>query len=176
MNGELAGLQLATIGIEYSSSKFRLSDCSIINCCIVDTNGTERYRALNENYFRQADGCIIIYDITNEQSFEEIKEYYIPKIKDKCKENITTILLGNKKDKENERKISIEQGNKLALENNFIFKETCCSERINVSEAFQTIIEVTNLDKKNREIDNDTIKINKKNHKRIKKDKKSNCC
>ena len=68
MKGEIDGLQLATIGIEYSSSKFKLSDGSIINCCIVDTNGTERYRALNENYFRQADGCIIIYDITNEQS------------------------------------------------------------------------------------------------------------
>ena len=176
MKGEIAGLQLATIGIEYSSSKFRLSDGSIINCCIVDTNGTERYRALNENYFRQADGCIIIYDITNEQSFEEIKEYYIPKIKDKCKENITTILLANKKDKDNERKISIEQGNQLALENNFIFKETSCSERANVSDAFQTIIEKTNLEKKLRQsFDNVTIKINKNNHKNSKKGNK-NCC
>ena len=169
-------LQLATIGLGYNPNKYMLSDGSIIDCNILDTNGTERYRALNENYFRQADGCIIVYDITNQRSFDEIKDYYIPKIKDKCKENITTILLANKKDKDNERKISIEQGNQLAFENNFIFKETSCSERTNVSDAFQTIIEKTNLDKKLRQgFDNVTIKINKKNHKNLKKGNK-NCC
>ena len=168
--------QLATIGIEINPNKYRLSDGSIIECSILDTNGTERYRALNENYFRQADGCIIVYDITNQRSFDEIKEYYIPKLRDKCKENITTILLGNKKDKENERKISIEQGNQLAFENNFLFKETCCSERTNVSDAFQTIIEKTNLQLKIKQtIDsNKSITISRKNHNnsRIRR----NCC
>ena len=143
--------QLATIGIERNPNKYILSDGTIIDCSILDTNGTERFRALNENYFRQADGCIIVYDITNQKSFDEITEYYIPKLKDKCKENITTILLGNKSDKEDERIISIEQGIQLALDNNFIFKETCCNERTNVSNAFQTIIEMTNSDMKKRE-------------------------
>ena len=132
--------QLLTTGLEYNQNRYMLSDGSIIYCTIVDTNGTERFRSLNENYFRQADGCILVYDITNEKSFEEITDYYIPKIKEKCRNNIKTILLGNKIDKENERKISEEEGIQLALENNFNFKETTCTEKSNVSLAFQTII------------------------------------
>ena len=177
MNGEKLGPQLTTIGIEYNPKKYRLSDGSIIDCAILDTNGTERFKSINETYFRQADGCIIVYDITNENSFEQIKDYYIPKLREKCKENITTILLGNKSDKENERKITLEQGSQLALENNFIFKEISCTEMNNISNAFETIIEVTTIDMKNRGDDeNVTITINKKNHRKriIKKGKK--CC
>ena len=87
------------------------------------------------------------------------------------------MLLGNKADKENERKISMEQGSQLAFENNFLFKETCCSERTNVSDAFQAIIEKTNLDMKirNEFDDNKTIKINKKTHNNSRRLDKS-CC
>jgi GTPase SAR1 family protein len=73
--------QLATTGIEHNINKYMLSDGSIIYCSIIDTSGTERFRALNDNYYRQADGCILVYDITNERSFEEIRDYYIPKLK-----------------------------------------------------------------------------------------------
>lgn len=151
-----------------------LSDGSIINCKILDTGGAERFRALNENYYKKADGCILVYDITCEKSFNEIKEYYIPKLKENCKENIKTILLGNKSDKEDERIISPEEGAQLALENNFIFKETTCFERTNVANAFQTIIEITNIDMKRRERENNgTIKINKKSKK---SNGKKTCC
>ena len=155
------GPQLTTIGIEYNPKKYRLSDGSIIDCAILDTNGTERFKSINETYFRQADGCIIVYDITNENSFEQIKDYYIPKLREKCKENITTILLGNKSDKENERKITLEQGSQLALENNFIFMETSCRKNINVADAFQTLIEITNIEAKKEK----KTKNNKKNKK-----------
>ena len=128
---------------------------------------------MNENYYRKADGCVLVYDITSEGSFNELKEYYIPKLKENCKENIKTILLGNKSDMEEERKISSEEGAQLALENKFIFKETTCLERTNVANAFQTIIEMTNFDMKRRErFDNETIKINKKSQKKTNK----KCC
>ena len=80
--------QLATTCIEPKPNKYMLSDGSIINCIILDTGGAERFRAINENYYRKADGCILVYDITSEKSFNELKEYYIPKLKEKCKENI----------------------------------------------------------------------------------------
>ena len=169
--------QLLTTGLEYNQNRYMLSDGSIIYCTIVDTNGTERYRSLNENYFRQADGCILVYDITNEKSFEEITDYYIPKIKEKCRNNIKTILLGNKIDKDDERKISEEEGIQLALENNFYFKETTCTEKSNVSLAFQTIIEMTNFDMQKRDrCDNDTIKINKKSNRKKSNKHKKSCC
>ena len=167
--------QLATTSIDPKQNKYMLSDGSIINCKIVDTGGAERFRSLNENYYRKSDGCVLVYDITNEKSFDELKEYYIPKLKEKCKENIKTILLGNKSDLENERKIPSEEGAQLALDNNFIFKETTCFERTNVANAFQTIIEMTNFDMKRRErADNETIKINNKSKKN--KNGRKKCC
>lgn len=154
-----------------------LSDGSIISCSIFDTSGSERFRSLNENFFRKADGCILVYDITNEKSFEEIKEYYIPKIKEICIKDIKTILLGNKIDMENERIISEEEGINLAAENKFIFKETTSLETSNVFNAFQTIIELTNFDiKKRGKSDNETIKINKKHHIKKNSKNKNKCC
>lgn len=167
--------QLATTGIEHNINKYMLSDGSIIYCSIIDTSGTERFRSLNDNYYRQADGCILVYDITNERSFEEIRDYYIPKLKDNCKDNIKTILLGNKNDKDDERKILEDEGIELATKNKFYFKETTCTEKSNVFLAFQTIIEMTNFDMKRRER-SETIKINKKSQRKKPKKSKRGCC
>ena len=119
----------------------------MIKCSIHDTNGEEKFNSLTGNFFRKADGCIFVYDITNKKSFEEIKNIYIPKIKEKCKKDVKTILLGNKSDLDYLREVSIDEGIKLALENNFYFKETSCIENKNVADAFQTIIEISNFDK-----------------------------
>ena len=91
-------LQFATTCIEHNQDKYILSDGSIIYCSLLDSSGTERFKSINESYFRKADGCILVYDITNKNSFNEIKNYYIPNIKEKCIKNIKTILLGNKND------------------------------------------------------------------------------
>ena len=151
--------QVCTCGLGQSFNTYRLSDGSIVDCTIYDTNGTEKYRSLNESYYKKADGCLIVYDITKEESFEEIQNYYILKIKEKCKKDITGIILGNKKDLENNRKIPVEKGIQLALENNFIFKESSCVENKNVADAFQTIIEMTNINVKQRKKENNENKI-----------------
>ena len=75
-----------------------------------------------------------------------MKHNYIPIIKKKCKNNIKIILLGNKSDLYYLRKVSIDEGTNLALDNNFYFKETSCYENKNVASAFQTIIEMTNFE------------------------------
>ena len=73
--------QLSTMGLEKKYNTYKLSDGSIIGCTIFDTNGTDRYRFLNETYYKKSDGCLIVYDITNRRSFDEIEKYYIPKLK-----------------------------------------------------------------------------------------------
>ena len=138
---------IATIGIENFFSACKLSDGSLAFVEIIDTAGQERYKALSASHYRKADCCLLVYDISNKESFDEIKNYYIGKIKDYCKENIQIVLLGNKTDLEKNRQIPSEEGAKLALENDFIFMESSCFKNENVANAFETLIEITNIEK-----------------------------
>ena len=89
---------------------------------------------------------MLVYDITQEKSFEECKNYYKKEIIDNCKENIKVILVGNKTDKESERKITKEQGANFAEESGYYFRETSCEYNTNVADVFETIILMTNND------------------------------
>ena len=169
--------QLSTTGVDVKSNAFLLPDGSEIGCLIYDTNGTDRYKLLNETLYKKVDGCLLVYDITNRRSFEQIKDYYIPKRKEKCQQNIVILLLGNKNDMKEKRKVSYEEGNDLALENNFIFKEVSCIENENVFEIFQNIIENTfNIKKQNWNSDNDNISLRSNHHRNLNNERKIKCC
>ena len=113
----------------------------------MDTGGQEEYNALNRQYYTKADCCLLVYDITNEDSFKAIEDFYVKEIKDLCKENIKVILVGNKTDLKDERKISRKDGAKLAQKYNFMFKETSCEYNSNVADVFETIITMTHTEK-----------------------------
>ena len=171
------------MGVETKIFKiFRLSDGSLANVHIYDTTGQERFRSLSNTYYRTADCCLLVYDITNYQSFIDCKDYYIKNIKEKCKKNIKVFLLGNKTDLEKGRKVPIEEGTSLALNNDYLFKESSCVKNENVAGPFETLIEITNLEKKknkNNDSNDDntkeeTIKI--EDDTKDEKPKKSGCC
>ena len=136
--------QISTIGIDQNFLGFRLSDGSVVNIRILDTGGQERFNSINEYYYRIADCCLLVYDITNIDSFNKIKNYYIEKIKEKSKSILKIVLLGNKTDLEKERKITQKMGTELAQENGYIFMESSCKDNYNVVDAFETLIEMTN--------------------------------
>ena len=136
-----------------------------------DTGGQERFNAINESYYKKADAILLIYDITQRNSFETIKEYYCPKIKDLCKVDIPIILLGNKADLEEKREVTIDEGAGLALEGNFKFKETSCVKNENVADAFEALIELWNFENHKKEKEKEKGK-EKKKRKREKKRKK----
>ena len=115
---------------DYYSETFQLPDGSFVNCEILDTGGKEKYNSINRIYYKRADCCILVYDITDINSFEECRDYYKNEILKNCKQNTKVILLGNKTDLEEKRKISIEEGAKLAEENDYYFKETSCENKI----------------------------------------------
>ena len=83
-----------------------------------------------------------MYDITNRNEFNEIKDYFIVKVKQLCKNNVKVILVGNKTDLEIEREISYDEGINLAYLNNYLFIETSCLKNKNVYETFEKIIEI----------------------------------
>jgi small GTP-binding protein len=127
-----------------------LSDGSVVNCLIYDTAGQERFNSINETYYKKADAVLLVYDITNKESFELIRNYYCPKIKEFCRKKIPIILLGNKTDLEKERVISMEDGIALSVEYKFKFCQTSCLKNENVADAFEALIELWNFENQNK--------------------------
>ena len=145
-------IQNKTVGLPNFFSSYRLTDGSLVNVNILDTGGQEQYKSLNEQYYHKADCCLLVYDVTNRKSFEECKDYYNKNLIEKCKKNVKVILLGNKTDLKDKRVVLPEEGNGLALENDYMFMETSCLNNTNVSNAFETLIELTNIEaKKNKQ-------------------------
>ena len=123
----------------------QLSKGDVFNLNILDTMGVEKAKPITESYYKNADCCLLVYDITNKRSFEECKSYYKNQILGKCKKNVKTILIGNKSDLEDKRVISNEEAEQFAFENNYFFMETSCLENKNIQYAFVTLIESNNI-------------------------------
>ena len=137
----------------------------------MDTGGQETFNSQNKLYYKKADCVLLVYDITSLKSFNACKNYYIKQILNICKEDIKVILLGNKTDLEQKREVTQEMGSNLAKQYNFYFKETSCEENYNVSDSFETLIEMTNTDMLKR----GKITKTQSNLHNVKK-KKNKCC
>ncbi|KAL9648777.1 hypothetical protein ABK040_003711 [Willaertia magna] len=131
--------QTHTIGVEFGAKILFLNGKNI-KLQIWDTAGQERYRSVVKSYYRDAIGAIVVYDITNEQSFLNTKRW-IEEAKSLSSDQMTCILVGNKKDKiehqqEQERKVSFLQGSQLAHSLNSMFFETSAVSGENIDEIF----------------------------------------
>ena len=134
--------------MEYYPVTYKLSDGSIINVHIKDTCGQEKYKSIWKQYYKEADGILLVFDISNKKSFDEIKNFYVETIRENCKIGIPIILLGNKTDLEDERRVSQEEAISLSIDEEYIYKETSCVKNENVADAFETIIEMWNINSK----------------------------
>ena len=150
--GESMLIETATSAIDFYAKTFKLSDGSVVHCLIYDTCGQERYKAINQSYYRKADAALLVYDISEKKSFDVIRDYYCPKIKQFCKKDIPIILLGNKTDKEQLRQIKTEEGIELASKEKYRFKETSCLKNENVADAFEALIEMWNIENQKKTI------------------------
>ncbi|KAM8812277.1 ras-related protein Rab-13 isoform 1-T1 [Rhynchonycteris naso] len=103
-----------------------------------DTAGQERFKTITTAYYRGAMGIILVYDITDEKSFENIQNW-MKSIKENASAGVERLLLGNKCDMETKRKVQKEQANKLAQEHGIRFFETSAKSSMNVDEAFSSL-------------------------------------
>ena len=129
----------STVGVEFGSKKMVIENIPI-KLQIWDTAGQERYRSITSAYYKGSKGCFIVYDITNPQSFDDIQKWY-EEIKRSGDKGVSIILVGNKCDLENERKISTETGKNKAKEMNCPFYETSALSNIMIEEVFKSICE-----------------------------------
>ena len=129
-----------TIGGAYQQQKVVLSNGTIVKLHIWDTSGQERFRAMTNLYYRDAQVALLTYDITNEASFTGI-EFWIEELKYKVEnENMILCLVGNKSDvNDADRKITKIQGKKFADDNNMLFYETSAKNGDGVKELFNEV-------------------------------------
>ncbi|EDO41018.1 predicted protein [Nematostella vectensis] len=128
---------ISTIGIDFKIRTIEL-DGKKIKLQIWDTAGQERFRTITTAYYRGAMGIMLVYDITNDKSFENIKNW-IRNIEEHASQDVEKMVLGNKCDMEDRRQVSKERGEQLAVEYGIKFMETSAKASINVEEAFFTL-------------------------------------
>ena len=100
---------------------------------IWDTAGQERFRTLTLSFYKQAQGVIICFDLTNTNSFKNVK-MWLESIYQHADENIAKILVGNKADMTDERMISEHDAREMARQNNMKYFETSAKNNEGISE------------------------------------------
>eukprot|EP01091_Cochliopodium_minus_P008263 TRINITY_DN183_c0_g1_i1.p1 TRINITY_DN183_c0_g1~~TRINITY_DN183_c0_g1_i1.p1 ORF type:complete len:209 (+),score=59.16 TRINITY_DN183_c0_g1_i1:36-629(+) len=113
-------------------------DGNILNLGIWDTAGQERFHSLAPIYYRGADAAIVVYDITDMNSFEKAKTW-IQVLKNELGDSVIIFLAGNKCDKEEARQVSTSMAKKYADMENCIFEECSAKNDINIKSIFKTL-------------------------------------
>ena len=130
---------LSTIGMDYKIKNYELENGAIIKLYIWDTAGQDRFRSITSNYYKGADGIILIYDITKQETFNNVRNW-ITSIKEEAPAKVVLILVGNKVDDEKNRAVQQSEGEKIADEYNLPFLECSSKSDINVTETFDVLV------------------------------------
>ena len=128
---------ISTIGVDFKIKTIHLDD-KIIKLQIWDTAGQDRFRAITSSYYRGSHGIIILYDITDAETFTNI-ETWLTDINKYSLGNVSKILVGNKCDLTDKREVEYNRGKSFADELGIHFIETSAKNNINVHELFSTI-------------------------------------
>jgi len=128
---------ITTIGIDFKIKTVEIEG-RVMKLQIWDTAGQERFRTITTAYYRGAMGVLLIYDVTNEQSFLNIRNW-IRNIEQHASESVQKILIGNKSDMTQDKVITTERGLELADEYGIKFFETSAKTDANVKKAFLAI-------------------------------------
>ncbi|XP_038640263.1 ras-related protein Rab-8-like isoform X3 [Scyliorhinus canicula] len=123
---------ISTIGIDFKIKTVEF-DGKKIKLQIWDTAGHERFRTITSAYYRGAMGIMLVYDITQAKSFDNVKNW-IRDIEEHASTDVERMILGNKCDVNEKRQVPKEQGEKLAIDYGIKFLETSAKSSINVEE------------------------------------------
>ena len=164
-NGTFNPNYLATVGLD-NFTKDETIDNKIIRIKIWDTAGQERYKSLTNSFFRNTQGIIIVYDVTNAETFENLK-YWIQSIKnnmDSQIENIPIIIIGNKIDVEN-REVQFYDAESFSKSYNYPYFETSAKTGENVEESVLFLVKkIINVRTGMKEQENKNLKLDFSNN------------
>lgn len=169
---------MPTIGVDFKIRTINVDE-KVCKLQIWDTAGQERFKTITSSYYKGAHGIIVVYDITDRDSFNAVHTW-MSEIEKYTQDNITRILVGNKTDLENRRAVSFEEGQEMANHYGVRFLETSAKECKNVETAFTTMTrEIKNnvaQTQPTRKTANPQNQAQKLTGKPVTAPKKSGCC
>ena len=136
-----------TIGVEMFNKDFQINEDKV-SAQIWDTAGQEKYNALTSSYYKGAKGALVVYDITQESTFLKV-EQFVKDLREKSDKNVYMILVGNKIDLEENRKVSKEEGKILADKLKMGFFEVSAKNGTGIEDLFKNLIDNYTLIKLN---------------------------
>ena len=125
---------ISTIGVDFKIRTLEL-DGKVIKLQIWDTAGQERFRTITSSYYRGSHGIIVVYDITDMTSFNNVKQW-MQEIDRYAKQDVSRFVVGNKSDLEAQRAVPKESGQSFAASLGVPFMETSAKNSDNVGELF----------------------------------------
>ncbi|CAF2097178.1 unnamed protein product [Rotaria magnacalcarata] len=125
---------ISTIGIDFKIKTIELNGRKI-KLQIWDTAGQERFHTITTSYYRGASGIMLVYDVTQARSFENINKW-LRNIDDHASDDVVKMIIGNKCDMEDKRCIARARGEALAREHSIPFLETSAKNNVNIEKAF----------------------------------------
>ena len=161
---------LSTIGIDFQTKFFKFDDQKV-KANYIDTAGQEKFRAISVNYLKGTDGVILVFDITNKETFD-LLETWLKELKDTNKADVSKVLIGNKSDLSGERQVTVEDAQYLADTMKCKYFEASAKSGENIAEALDEIARVSYINYTNNELRVDSIVLNKE----TKEKRKKSCC
>ena len=132
----------STLGIDYKTKIIQKGD-NLIKVTIYDTAGEEKYRDLIKNYYNGSNGILLIYDITNRNSFDDLN-YWLEELKKNCNlNNLYIYLVGNKTDLEKKRQVSYDEAKNFADMKKIPYIEISAKTGDNIDKLFNNFIKGT---------------------------------
>lgn len=163
---------ITTIGIDFKIRTIEI-DGKRIKLQVWDTAGQERFRTITTAYYRGATGIILVYDVTDERTFENVRNWF-QTVHQHANDDTQLILVGNKNDETDLRAVSFEQGESLAKELGIPFLEASAKTNDNVDELFFKLARI--IQEKNKNNDNLSAGNNGGINVDSRSENKSGCC
>ena len=169
-----------TTGGSFSSKTLACDGGKLLKFEIWDTAGQEKYRSLAKMFYKDAKAVIMVYDVTREDSFEELQKYWYDQIKESSPENIILVIAANKSDLIEKEKVDEGEARNYAKEINALYVSTSAKNSNGINNLFEEIAKKytgsTNVEIKEEEgetvppeDDNNNVKIGKGKDKKEKK-------
>ena len=129
---------MTTIGIDFITKEVKVGN-DLVTVKIWDTAGQERFRTITHTFYKQAEGVLLVFDVTDRMSYENLHTW-INSIHEHADEKIIKYLIANKIDLAEERKVTKDEGQKMANQYKMKYFETSAKANMNVTESVETLV------------------------------------